>query len=191
MGMNLLDIIKNVGSAAVRTLVPGGGLILQAVNEFLPDDKKLPADATGDQVKAAAESLPPAQRAQLLEKEFDVEETQIKESNETLRVMLQSDASNPHSTRPYVVKHAFHVVAFVSVVVVCIWAYGITTKQADLVKAVTDGWPFVAVVITPFVFLLRSYFGTLARESRQRLDAAGGTPSPGVAGALMSLIKRK
>lgn len=188
--MNLLDIIKTVGSAALRTMVPGGGLILQAVNEFLPDDKKLPAGATGDQVKAAAESLPPAERAQLLGREFDVDETQIKESNETLRVMLQADATSTHTTRPYIAKGAFQVVAVVVLVVVSLWAYGVGMGKPEMVKTIMDGWPFVLGVIGPFVMLLRAYFGVLRQEHRQRLDAAGGTPSPGVVGALAALIKR-
>jgi hypothetical protein len=171
-------------------MVPGGGLILQAVNEFLPDDKKLPADATGDQIKAVAESLPPEQRAQLLEKEFDVEETQIKESNETLRVMLQADASSTHTTRPYIAKGAFQVVAAVVLIVVALWAYGVGAGDPKMVKTIMDGWPFVLGVIAPFVMLLKAYFGALQRESRQRLDAAGGAPTPGIAGVLTSLIGR-
>lgn len=190
--MKLLDIAKKVGLGLLRDAIPGGGLILQAVNEWLPDDKKLPADATGEQVRSAVESMPPEYQAGIINKEFDVEETQIKESNETLRVMLQADATSTHTTRPYVAKHAFHVVALVAVVAISLWGYGITTKQADLVKAVTDGWPFVAAVIAPFVILLRSYFGVLKQEHRQRLDAAGGNPTPsGLGGIISAFTKRR
>ncbi len=188
--MNLLAIAKKVGWGILRDAIPGGGLILQAVNEFLPDDKKLPADATGEQVKAAADSLPPAERAQLLSREFDVEETQIKESNETLRVMLQADATSTHTTRPYIAKGAFQVVAAVVLVVVSLWAYGVGMGKPEMVKTIMDGWPFVLGVIGPFVMLLRSYFGVLKQEHRQRLDAAGGTPSPGFAGALAAFLKQ-
>jgi hypothetical protein len=190
--MKLLDIVKTVGAAAVRTMVPGGGLILQAVNEFLPDDKKLPADATGEQVRSAVESMPAEYQAELINKDFDVEITQIKQSNETLRVMLQADASSTHTTRPYIAKHAFHVVALVAIVAIGIWGYGVTTKQADLVDAVTGGWPFVAAVIAPFVLLLRSYFGILKHEHRQRLNggAEQSTPS-GLGGMISAIIGRK
>ena len=62
--MKLLDILGKVGGAVVKTMVPGGGLIIDVVNEFLPDDKKLPADATGSDMQAAVDKLPPDQRAQ-------------------------------------------------------------------------------------------------------------------------------
>lgn len=186
--MKLLDIAKTVGAAVVRTMVPGGGLILQAVNEFLPDDKKLPADATGEQVIAATAALSSEQRASLLEKEFDVELTQIKEGNETLRVMLQADASSTHTTRPYIAKHAFHVVALVALVAISIWGYGVTTKQADLVEAITGGWPFVAAVIAPFVLLLQSYFGILKHEHRQRLNGGAEQSTPSGLGGILSAV---
>ena len=49
--MKLWDIVKTVGSAALQVALPGtGSLIVGAVNELLPDDKKLPAGATGDDV---------------------------------------------------------------------------------------------------------------------------------------------
>ena len=71
--MKLWDVLKRVGSVAIRAAVPGGGVILDLVNEFLPDDKKLPAHATGEQALQAIEALPPDQRSRLLEKELDVE----------------------------------------------------------------------------------------------------------------------
>ncbi|MEE8598950.1 MAG: hypothetical protein V3S69_05510 [Dehalococcoidales bacterium] len=188
--MNLLSIAKKVGLGILRDVVPGGGLILQAVNELLPEDKKLPPEATGEQVKAAAESLPPEQRARLLEREFDVEETQIKESNETLRTMLQADATSTHTTRPYIAKGAFQVVAAVVLVVTALWAYGVGSSNTAMVKTIMEGWPFVLGVIGPFIMLLRAYFGVLKQEHRQRLDAAGGTPSQGIAGALSSLLNK-
>jgi hypothetical protein len=186
--MNLLNIAKKVGLGLIRDAIPGGGLLLAAVNEFLPDDKKLPASVTGDQVLSVVESLPPEQRAPLLEKEFDVEITQIKEGNETLRVMLQADAASTHTTRPYIAKHSFHVVALVAVVAIALWGYGITTKQAELVKAVTDGWPFVAAVIAPFVLFLRSYFGILQQEHRQRLNGGAEQSTPSGLGGILSAV---
>ena len=76
--MNLGDILKTVGSGLIKTLVPGGGLLIDAVNGFLPDDKKLPNDATGEQAQSAIDSLPPEQRASVLKKEYDVKIEQIK-----------------------------------------------------------------------------------------------------------------
>lgn len=190
--MKLWDIIKTVGSAAIQVALPGtGSLIVGAVNKLLPDDKKLPAGATGDDLNTAIASLPPEQQASVMEKEFDVQLTQIKESNSTVRAMLESDAKNPHSTRPYIAKGAFHVVAFVIIVTISAWAYGVLVSDDSLVKMVMEGWRFVLAVIAPLVTLLWAYFGVLKQEHKNKLDAANGSSTPaGIAGILSSLIKR-
>ena len=96
----LMDIIKTVGAGIIRETVPGGGLLLGAINAILPADKKLPDTATGQDIDYVIKGLPAESRAAILDKEFDVELTQIKESYSTLRVMLEQDAKNQHSTRP-------------------------------------------------------------------------------------------
>ena len=187
----LFDILKTVGAGIIREVVPGGGLIVEAVNAFLPADKKLPAEATGPEVNAAVASLPGPERAAVMGKEFDVDLTRIKEGNETLRAMLEHDAENPHSTRPAIARGAFRVVAFVCILVVSVWAVAVLTGKDSTVEAVTDGWPFVAAVIAPLVTLLWAYFGVLKQEHKNKLNAAGGTsPAGSVVGILASLLKR-
>ena len=184
--MKISDIIKSVGAGLVREVVPGGGLLLAAVNEMLPDDKQLPITATGSDLSAAVATLPPIERAVLLGREFDVRITEIKEGNSTLRTMLEADKSNPHSTRPAIAWWSFVVVAFISVVVVLVWAGGVLSKDAEVVKATMAGWPFVLTIIAPFMILLRSYFGVLKAEHSDRLNAAGGLPlAPSVLTRLM------
>lgn len=184
--MKLLDILGKVGGAVVKTMVPGGGLIVDVVNEFLPDDKKLPADATGSDMQAAVDSLPPDQRAQLLGREFDV---QI-EQHHSLQAMLQAEQSSTHTTRPRIALGAFHLVAFVSIVSISLWAYAIAAGDSSMVEKVTGGWPFVAAVVGPFVTLLWAYFGVLKQEQRNRLNAANGSTSGGLS-AIISNILRK
>lgn len=190
--MKLMDVIKTVGSGAVRELVPGGGLLIEAVNAWLPDDKKLPGNATGQDIEGAVDSLPSDQRAQLLTKEFDVDLTRIRETNETLRTMLESDAKNPHTTRPRIALGAFRVVAFANVTMVSAWAYGVFTEKTAVLNAVTDGYGFVLSVIGPLVAMLLGYFGILRGEQRNRLNAASGNSTPsGVGGILSNIIKRR
>lgn len=189
--MKLWDVVKSVGSGVIREVVPGGGILVDAVNEFLPDDKKLPNTATGKDVDQALASLPADQRARVMEKEFDVDITQIRQSNETVRAMLAADATTKHTTRPYIAKHAFHVVAFAVILTVAAWAYGVLVSDDTMVQAITNGWPFILSVIGPFVVLLRAYFGVLRDEDRNRMSAASGNSSPaGLAGALSGLFKR-
>lgn len=185
--MKLLDILGKVGGAVVKTMVPGGGLIVDVVNEFLPDDKKLPADATGSDMQAAVDSLPPDQRAQLLGREFDV---QIEEHH-TLQAMLQAEQGSTHTTRPRIALGSFQLVAFVTVVVVSLWAYAVAIENEKLVAAVVDGWPFVAAVIAPFVTLLWAYFGVLKNEQRNRLNAANGSTAGPLGGIISKLLNRR
>ena len=189
--MNIWDIAKNVGAGIIRNVVPGGSAIIDTVNAFLPDESKLGGDATGSDIASAVQALPPEKRAELMEKQFEVDITQIKESNSTVRMMLESDASNPHSTRPYIAKGAFHMVAFTVSVVISTWAYGVIIENDKLVKTVMDGWPFVVGVITPLVVVLQAYFGVLKQEHKQRMNAAGGKATQsGIAGILSAVLKR-
>ncbi len=189
--MNIWDIAKTVGAGVISSVVPGGSAIVAAVNAFLPDDAKLGDSATGSDISTAMQKLTPEDRAELMTKQFEVDITQIKESNSTVRVMLESDAANPHSTRPYIAKGSFHVIAFTIVVTIAMWAYGIASGNSGMVKTVMDGWPFVVAVITPLVTLLWAYFGILKQEHKQRMDAAGGQSTPsGITGILSSLLKR-
>lgn len=189
--MKLWDVVKSVGSNVIREVVPGGGILVDAVNEFLPDDKKLPGNATGKDVDDALAALPADQRARIMEKEFDVDITQIRQAGESLRAMLTADAKTKHTTRPYIAKHAFHVVAFAVILTVAARAYAVLVSDDTMVQAIDNGWPFVLSVIGPFVVLLRAYFGVLRDEDRNRMSAASGNSSPaGLAGALTGLFKR-
>lgn len=189
--MKLWDIVRSVGSGIIRNVVPGGGMIIDVVNELLPDDKKLAKDATGADIDTAVASLPPAEKARIMEKEFDVEITQIKESNETVRAMLESDAKTPHTTRPYIAKGSFLVVAFASIMTISIWAYGVIIQDKEIVKAIMEGWQFVLAVIGPLVTLLWAYFGVLKTEHKNKLNAASGLTEPSGLGGLISKLMDK
>ena len=189
--MKVWDIVKAVGSTALNVALPGvGTAVVGLVNEFLPDDKKLPKDATGRDVEKAMLDLPPADRARIMEKQFDVEITDIKQSNETIRAMLEADAKSMHTTRPYIAKGAFQVVAFCICSIIVIWSYGVVVGDTLMVKSVTEGWPFILAVIAPLVTLLYAYFGVLKRENKDRLDAIGGRPPGGLLGTVLSAFKK-
>jgi len=107
--MNLFEIAKRVGTGLIRELVPGGGLLIDVVNEILPEGQKLPPNATGEMLETAAKGLPPEQQAQLMLKQFDVQINETTQSNETLRAMLASEAITPQSTRPRIAYGCFWV----------------------------------------------------------------------------------
>lgn len=190
--MKLWDIAKNLGSAALQVALPGAAsAIIAGVNVFLSDDEQLPVTATGHDVTNAIAKLPPEQQASVMEKEFDVDITQIKEANSTVRVMLESDVKNPHTTRPKIALQAFYVVAYADILAISIWAWAVVTSQNPL-KNLTDGWPFILAVTGTLVTLLLAYFGVLKQEHKNKLDAANGSSTPtGIAGILSTLIKRR
>ena len=190
--MKLWDIARKLGGAAIQTALPGtGSLIVGAVNEFLPEGKKLGVDATGDEVRVAISRLPPEQQVQIAEKQFNVEIATIQERHSTVRAALEADRATPHTTRPHIAKGAFYVIAFTITVVVSAWAYGVATKDAELVTTIMDGWQFILAVIGPLVSLLWAYFGILKTESRDKLNAAGGNAAGSVVGAILGKVLQK
>lgn len=175
--MKLIDILKAVGSAAIQVAMPGtGSLLVAGINELLPVNKQLPVNPTGSDVSSAIASLPPEQRASVLEREFDVEIVQIEQSNQTLRAMLESDAANPHSTRPKIAYQAFQVVAIISLGIVAIWAIAALRGDHKTMGLVNDGYIFIGIITSPFILWLNSYFGILKTESKDRLNAVSGLP---------------
>jgi hypothetical protein len=189
--MDLWNIVKKVGAGAISALVPGGSKIVSLMNAVLPKDKQLPEDATGEQAQNALASLPAADRASLMDKQFDVDIVDIKESHDSLRTMLESEAKSTHTTRPKIAYQSFQVIAYVAIAVVTGWLYTVVTDNDVMMTAITDGWPFVAAVILPFVGFLDRYFGKLRQESKDRLDAAGGvTPQSrlNIGSAIKSLV---
>lgn len=191
--MKLWDIAKTLGSVALQVALPGvGSRIVGEVNKLLPADKKLPAGATGNDINNAVANLPPEQQASVMEKEFDVDIERLKQAGESNRAMLAAEANSTHTTRPRIALGAFRVVSFISLLIVSMWSYAILDGDKELLKAIVDGWPWVAVLIGPFVGWLNSYFGILKQEHKNKLDAANGGSTPsGIAGILGSLINRK
>ena len=193
------DILKKVGSSVIENVVPGGSLVIDAVNAFLPDDSKLPATATGLQAYSAVMSLPAEQQAEVFNKQLDVDLTFIKESSATMQAMLTADATNPQSTRAKIAWWAFVFTAVFSGIVgaVIVWAYGfaIYKQDADLVKQVVDGWPFVLAILTAvtgtFSLLLRAYFGILQKEHEQKVAGATGNFKPGAIESIIGAMSRR
>ncbi len=189
--MDLWNIVKTVGTGLISTMVPGGPLIVAGINAALPDDKKLPENATGVQAMEAIESLPLEERAAVINKQYDVEITQIKESHDTVKTMLTMDAVNPHSTRPKIAYQAFQLLATIMLIVISLWAYAVGTGNNVMVKTIQDGWPWMATFILPVVGWINAYFGKLVTEQKNKLDAVNGATTPaGIAGIVSTFLKR-
>ena len=184
--MNFLDIAKTVGTGLFSQLVPGGSAILGVVNELLPDDKKLPVNATGAEVVDAVNQLPPELKAQVELKRFDVDIATIKAKHESIQTMLSTEAVSKHTTRPKIALGSFRVLAGSTLLTVLIWGYAVATGDTEMVQAVMNGWPFVVAITGTFTTLLYAYFGVLRDEKRDTLNASQGVPA-GATGLLGKL----
>ncbi len=190
--MDLWSIVKSVGSAALQVALPGtGSLIVGAINELLPGDKQLPETATGAEAKNALDGIPADQRAELKLRQFDVTIEQLQQAGESNRAMLAAESTSTHTTRPYIAKGSFQVVAATILIAISAWAYGVVTGDDAMIEKVVSGWPFILAATAPLVALLRAYFGILKTEQRDKLNSSQGAPAQsGIASLVSALIKR-
>ena len=173
--MKLGSILAKVGTSVLRNVVPGSGFIIDAVNEFLPKDKKLPAEATGTQITQAVNTLPPDQQAQLLSKEYDVEIAEINSWTQVQGSLAEVDKVGA-STRPQIAMMMAKVTSFVIIAFSTIWMIAILNDQVAMIKTLTDSWPLMLTVIATPTALLRAYFGMRSKEKKNRYSAAVGQP---------------
>ena len=139
--MQIADILKSAGESVVRNVVPGGGLLMDLIEQFTGES--VDRSATGDQL---LKSLPP----EVLSRKIDTE-------HDTIRIMLNA----PQVTRPKIALGAFHVYGIIILVVVSMWAYGVLAHEPELIKSVVDGWPWLLSLTGPLTTLLMAYFGVV------------------------------
>lgn len=183
------SILGRVGSAIVKDVVPGGGLLVDAINAFLPVDKQLPANATGAQATAAVATLPPDQQASVLSKEVDLD---IAEVNAWARVqgsLADADKSGA-STRPAIAKMMAWTVVYAVIAFVTAWIICIAYHQDATLKVLGDSWPLMVTVLGTPTALLRAYFAMRTREKRARYSAAvGQAAQPNVLADIVRAVK--
>jgi DNA-binding protein len=170
--MKLFDILKKAGSIALRTIVPISGPIIDTVNAFLPGDKKLPLDATGEQVNRAVDTLSPEQQAQLLSKEYDVEIAEITSWTQIQSSLAEADKAGA-STRPDIAKMMAWVVCYAEIIAISMWGYAVIKNQVSL----ENSWPLIVAILATPTALLRAYFGMRSKEKKSRYNAAIGQPA--------------
>lgn len=188
--MDIGSIIKKVGGAVVKSVIPGGGLIIDLVNELLPNDNQLGGSATGTDIEAAINGLPPGERDKLLAKKLDIEETEIKEWSNVVSTLAQADAAGS-STRPKIALLMAYIVAGTISLFVIVWAGAMAFGGAETLKQLGDFWPMMLAILGPPITLLRAYFGMRTKEKQARYSGAFGMPMPGgLISTIVSAIKR-
>jgi len=184
--MNFGSILKKVGTSIIKNVIPGGEFAIDMVNKFLSEDKKLPPNATGEQVSQAIQLLPPEIQAQILSKEYDV---QIAEINAWERIqghLADADRAGS-STRPKISLMFAHVVSFVMIAFSSALVIQVYMGKAKIEEA----WPLALALIAPAVELLRYYFGKRSNEKEERYHVATGVPAKaGIMENIVNLIRR-
>lgn len=186
--MKVSDILKSIGKTALTAIGVANPLVgagIAAVNMFLPDDKKLPESATGQEVQDAAASLPPDQRASLLEKRVDLEIAREEGWTERYKAMCENDGQSSRARIALMMARTtcFIIILFSSAITVEIINHGL----GGLSESQTL-WTIFGVLTTVPAGLLGKYFGELRREQTNRQAVISGQTLTSGVGAI---FKRK
>ena len=187
--MNIGTIAAKVGTSLLKNAIPGVGFILDIVNEFLPDGKKLPDTATGNDLIKAVNSLPPEQQMQLMAKEFDVEIAEIEGHVKVMEALAQADATGS-STRPKIAlimayATCFAIISFISFVDIAIF-----NKDWETIEKLAGCWELIAVVLGIPSAVLTSYFGKRTKEKEARYALTNGGKKSNVIVDVISAFKK-
>lgn len=190
MKMNVGQMLLKAGSVALRTVFPPAGVVIDMVNDFLPDDKKLPADATGNQVKTAMDALPPDKRAEILSKEMDVEIEEIQSWTQIVQALAEVDKSGA-STRPESAKMMAQILAFQLILCTSVWAIAVLWDKTEMVTRLANSWELILAFMGYPMWVIKRYFGARETDKKTRASVAmGQAPVPGGFAALASIFKR-
>lgn len=188
--MNLLKILGKVGGSILADVVPGGNAIINVVNEFLDDEDKLPEKATGADIQGAISKLPPNFQAEVLNKEFDVEITEIQEHTKVIAALADVDKTG-NSTRPAIAMMMAKIVSFSVITLIAVLSIAIINANVETIKAIGDNWPLVIAILGTPTALLRSYFGMRTKEKQQKYQAVSSAAPSSILTNLISAWKSK
>ncbi len=187
--MKISSILKGA-AGVIGTMNPALRAAIGVINTFLPDDKKLPVTANGDQALKAMEELPPNQRAQIMNSEIELEKTRIQSWSDIQKTLSVADAAGS-STRPKIAVIMAWTVVLSVVPFSAGLAYALFTGNTELMDRIDNSWPpLVAIIGTPTV-LLRAYFGMRTNEKIARYSASiGSEPNQGLFSSIIKTLKK-
>ena len=189
--MNLLELAEKAGETALSIAFPGvAGPIIAGVNALLPDDKKLPDNATGTHVKSAITSLSPEQQVVLMSKRYDVEIAEINSFANIQKALAEADATG-NSTRPEVAVMMAEIICFSVISLISVLCVAMLKHDTDTLKALPGVTTWVVGILATPTALLYTYFGKRTKEKLGRYAIAGGQQKPtGIISTVAGLIRR-
>lgn len=177
--MKIKDILKGAATVA-GTLNPALGAVIGVVNTFLPEEEKLPETATGSDVEAKVNQLPPEQRASIFEKEIDLKIAQEEGWTARYEAMCKGDGQ---STRPWIAKQMTRVLSF-EIMAFTVWAFMYPDQMNNPVL-----WTVFGTLTGVPATILLNYFGNLRKEQGQRMSAMTGQQPLGMIGNILKGFK--
>jgi len=188
--MDLGKILTTVGSSLLKNVIPGVGIVFDAVNAFLPEDKKLNANTTGNQAIEAINSLPPDQQAVVLSKQFDMEIVKEQEFTKVIAALGDVDKTG-NSTRPEIAKMMATVTCFAITVAISVWAVAVIGNKVATLGQLKDSWPLLVAILGTPTALLRAYFAMRSKEKKARYEMTGNSsPKGNLLTNVMDLFKK-
>jgi len=167
---------------------PGVAAGARVLNAFIGPDQQLldPQSATGADVMAAYEALPPDRRAEVA---AQLEETLARESVDKLTAMVSVETATAN-TRPAIADRMAWVIALgVGGIVVAI-LIATYKGDTDAIEAIGASWELMAAALGIPAAVVRAYFGDRSKDKHARYAASQGQSVADVtAGALSSIIR--
>lgn len=172
--MNILNILKDIGIGLISES-PIGKIAIPVINAFLPGDKKLPLNATGEDAQALIKDLPPEQRTQIELAEISLEKADIEGQTKRYEAMCNADGQE---TRAKLVNKAMNSLILLSFMFVCFigWVY-IDKGAEDAFSPAMIGVFFSVTGV--FAYVVRSYMGDLRVETKSRHATIDTKQQPG------------
>jgi hypothetical protein len=178
--MKLIDILTKIGSNALKT-IPEVSIVVEIIdliNSIVPKEYKVSENSTGKDVIDTLNSFL-SQNAKdiILNKKFDISVQEIKSHEEIIKAIAEVDKMGK-STRPFIAKIIAVNTIFIVDIIIAGVVYAVYTGNTDIVKEIKDSWPLILSLLTPFIVLLKSYFGLRTKEKSHKYEIISNTPTP-------------
>ncbi len=180
--MNIKSFLKTVGLGLISAH-PLGAAAIGLINKALPDDKKLPENATGQDAEAAIVGLSPAQQEVIYLADVRYDIKVLETDAEKYAAMCAADSQE---TRAKIVIIAMWALIVLSVMFVAATAWVYIEKGAQDAFSPAMIGVYLSVTAT-FAYVVRAYFGDLKSETKSRHEMIDGKPrKPGLVETLLN-----